>query len=411
MSNPKITRRDFGMVVLGSFAGAAASRMLRMPSVEAAAPDFTIAIIPDPQGLAGKCPDRSGRYYTAMMNWIVHDKDLVLTSSQPSFNANIKAVIGVGDCVQSPTRHEVRNAEAAWTVLDTNKIAFIEPPGNNDYVGNHPSSRSNLGEHFKTGYFSAKNRSGVYGSGIDLGSGDMAYWVGSQDATGANTAVKFVVSGIKMLILGVDFFAGNAAWEWAHEVMRKNSDCECYITTHAWLTMGGEQFERKGVHGPEAYLMAGPPYSNSAVEAWSTVGVNTWPDLCGIFCGHDTVRDQPVGWQRVAIRSESARRQSVQQLFVNSQQLDQVCSASASRVTGAGQVANIFLLSRRPALGLLEGRMISTHTENWFKSKPSSLPGGTNWSEHEKLLFSVPFAGLAREREVSARTPAAMASQ
>jgi len=397
------------MVVLGGLAGAAASRMLHIPSVEAAAPDFTIAIIPDPQGLAGTCPDETGRYYTAMMKWIVHDKDLVLTSSKPSFNANIKAVIGVGDCVQRPTPIEMKNAEAAWTVLDTNKIAFIEPPGNNDYVGNHPSSRSNLGEHFTSGYFSAKNRSRVYGSRIDLGGGDMAYWVGSQDTTGANMAVKFVISGIKMLILGVDFFAGNAAWEWAHDVMMKNSDCECYIATHAWLTILGEQFGRKTIHGPETYLMARPPYSNSAVEAWNTLGVNTWPNLCGIFCGHDTVKDQPLGWQRAAIKSDSARQQTVQQVFVNAQQLDQICSASASRVSGAGELANVFLLSRRQSLGLLEGRMISTHTDNWFKSTALSSAGRTSWSEREKLLFSVPFTGLSTERAESARTPAAIA--
>jgi hypothetical protein len=394
------------MVVLGGFVGAAASRMLRIPPVEAGAPDFTIAIIPDPQGLADRCPDKTGRYYTAMMQWIVHDKHLVLTSTEPSFDANIKAVIGVGDCVQRPTRHEVKNAAAAWTVLDTNKIAFIEPPGNNDYVGNHPSSRSNLGEHFKTGYFSATHRSEVYGAGMDLGGGDKAYWVGSQDTTGANTAVKFVISGINMLVLGMDFFAGNAAWEWARDVMMKNSDCECYITTHAWLTFFGKQFERAGVHGPDSYSMAPPPYSNSAAEAWSTVGVNNWPNLCGIFCGHDTVKDQPLGWQRAAIKSDSARQQTVQQVFVNAQQLDVACSASASRATGAGQIANVFLLSRRPALGLLEGRMISTHTENWFKSKSPSFPGKNSWSEHEKLLFSVPFTGLSTERAVSARIPA-----
>lgn len=411
MKNPEITRRDFGISVLGGLAGTAALRMLRIPTVEAAAPDFTIAIIPDPQGLAGRCPDKTGRYYTAMMQWIVHDRHLVLTSSEPSFDANIKAVIGVGDCVQSPIPNEVKNAEAAWTVLDTNKIAFIEPPGNNDYIGNHPSSRSNLGEHFKTGYFSANKRSKVYGSGIDLGGGDMAYWVGSQDATGANTAVKFVISGTKMLILGVDFFAGTAAWEWAHDVVMKNSDCECYIATHAWLTIRGKQFERKEPHGPETYSMAPPPYSNSAVEAWSTVGVNTWPNLCGIFCGHDTFKDQPLGWQRAAIKSDSARRQTVQQLFVNSQQLDVACSASTSRATGAGQVANVFLLSRRTALGLLEGRMISTHTENWFKSKGLSSPGRNTWSEHEKLLFSVPFTGLSKSQAVSAGLPAAQSGR
>ena len=100
----------------------------------------------------------------------------------------------------------------------------------------------------------------------------MAYWIGSYDSTGANTAVKFVISGIKLLILAMDFFAGNAAWSWAYDIMLANSDCECYITTHAWLTMNGTQFQRTDSYGPDFYKMADAPYSNSAAEAWSNSG-------------------------------------------------------------------------------------------------------------------------------------------
>ena len=222
-----------------------------------------------------------------MMKWIVDNKNIVFTSSTPSFDANIKAVVGVGDCVNSTAGvNQYRNAQTAWTILDKNSIAFTTPPGNHDYSG-RPSSRSNLGAQFATGYFSARHRSSVYGSGIDLGGGDMAYWIGSHDTTGANTAVKFVISGIKLLILAMDFFAGNAAWSWAYDVMLANSDCECYITTHAWLTRNGTQFQRTDDYGPDTYAMAGAPYSNSAAEAWSTVGVNTWSNLFGIFGGHD----------------------------------------------------------------------------------------------------------------------------
>ena len=128
----------------------------------------------------------------------------------------------------------------------------------------------------------------------------MAYWIGSYDTTGANTAVKFVISGIKLLILAMDFFAGNAAWSWAYDVMLANSDCECYITTHAWLTMNGTQFQRTDSYGPDLYSMADAPYSNSAAEAWSTIGVNTWSNLFGIFGGHD------IFGSRIQIRRSSS---------------------------------------------------------------------------------------------------------
>jgi hypothetical protein len=402
----RITRRGFGASILGSLAGATAWRLANTSSVAAqapAGPDFTVAIIPDPQYLADSCPDHLGGYYSALMKWIVGNKNMVFTSSAPSFSANIKAVVGVGDCVNGASGFQFANAQNAWSILDANRIAFTTPPGNHDYWGS-PSSRSKLGAQFATGYFSARNRSSVYGSGIDLGGGDKAYWVGSYDTTGANTAVKFVISGIRLLVLAMDFFAGNAAWSWAYDIMTANADCECYITTHAWLTARGTQFERTDGYGPDFYKMADAPYSNSASEAWNTVGLNTWPNLFGIFGGHDLCgrsKSNPADispsawyWQQTPVRSNSARGQTVHQLFVNSQELDDECSMSASDTNGAGQLASVFLLSRRPALGLLEGRMISTHSGNWFEARPPSFPDGTSWSATEKLLFSVPFKGI-----------------
>jgi hypothetical protein len=419
----RISRRGFATSVFGGLAGAAALRLIDTSTVAGAdtRADFTIAIIPDPQYLSDGCPNGRGVYYDAMMRWIVDHKNIVFTSSKPSFEANIKAVVGVGDCVNNTQDDEFTNAETAWSILDSNGIAFTTPPGNHDYARD-PTSRSHIGPQFATGYFSASNRASVYGSGIDLGGGDMAYWVGSYDNTGANTAVRFIISGIKLLILALDFFAGSGAWSWAHDVMLANSDCECYITTHAWLTINGTQYQREDAFGPDSYKMALAPYSNSASEAWTTLGVNTWPNLFGIFGGHDvfdlrnprravematslgetrTLALDPAGtwspdwfWHQVPIKSDSARGQTIQQLFTNSQQLDDGCDTNVSRANGAGQLASVFLLSRRPALGLLEGRMISTHSGEWFGARSPSFPEGESWSSAETLLFSVPFTGL-----------------
>ena len=414
----KISRRGFTASILGGLAGSVASRLVGSPAsqlmgnpaVSYGGDDFTIAIIPDPQFLAESCPDNLGDYYGGMMNWIVDHKNMVFTSGPPAFNANIKAVIGVGDCVNLTSGtpgasgpsgvDECKNAETAWTILDTNGIAFTTPPGNHDYVGT-PSSRSNLGAQFANGFFSATNRSSVYGSGIDLGGGDVARWIGSFDNTGSNTAVQFVISGIKMLILAMDFFAGNAEWAWAHDVMAAFPDSECYITTHAWMTKHGTHFQRQDQWGPDAYSMAPSPYSNSTWEAWNQIGVNTWPNLVGVFSGHDISGNivETAGalpewyWQYVPIKSSSSKAQTVHQLFANAQQLDAACDLSVSRTTGAGQIASVFLLSRRPRLGVLEGRMISTYSGDWFTHVPGSQPGTDGWSASETLLFSVPFNG------------------
>jgi hypothetical protein len=147
----------------------------------ARAPISLLPLFPDPQFLAESCPDNRGGYYAALMKWIVHNKNMVFTDGKSSFDANIKAVVGVGDCVNSTTGlNEYANAQNAWSILDANGVAFTTPPGNHDYSGS-PSARNNLGAQFASGYFSAANRSSVYGSGISLGGGDMAYWVGSHD--------------------------------------------------------------------------------------------------------------------------------------------------------------------------------------------------------------------------------------
>ncbi len=117
---------------------------------------------------------------------------------------------GVGDCVNATADYQYRNAEAAWTILDAHRIPFTTPPGNHDYT-NGLSSRSGLGAQFATGYFSAAHCLSVYGFGIALDGTDTAHWIGSHEATGANTAIKLAISGIKLVILAMDFFAGNAA--------------------------------------------------------------------------------------------------------------------------------------------------------------------------------------------------------
>ncbi len=160
-------------------------------------------------------------------------------------------------------------------------------------------------------------------------------------------------------------------------------------------------------YGPDAYGMPAAPFCNSAAEAWSNVRVNTWSNLCGIFCGHDLIGSHssdpfrissPASyWKQVPVKSASRPGHTVQQLFANSQQIDAECSASMSEATGAGHTASVFLVSRRPGLGLLEGRMISSHSGNWLESRSASFPGGTSWSASETLLFSVPFTGLGRE--------------
>ena len=62
------------------------------------------------------------------MGWIVNNKNMLLTSNNETFNANIKAVVGVGDCVNATSgTNEYANAQNAWSILDSNNITFTTP--------------------------------------------------------------------------------------------------------------------------------------------------------------------------------------------------------------------------------------------------------------------------------------------
>lgn len=59
-----------------------------------------------------------------MMNWIVNNKNIVLTSGRETFKANIKAVVGVGDCVNGTTgANDFANAQTAWSILSPELIS------------------------------------------------------------------------------------------------------------------------------------------------------------------------------------------------------------------------------------------------------------------------------------------------
>ena len=127
----KITRRGFGASVLSGLAGAAASRLVGAPSAEAAGADFTIAIIPDPQYLAEACPDNLGGHYAGMMKWIVDNKNIAFRSGASSFDANIKAVVGVGDCVNQTAgdQYTTRTALHSLRLRGTTTIQADPIPG------------------------------------------------------------------------------------------------------------------------------------------------------------------------------------------------------------------------------------------------------------------------------------------
>src|SRR3954451_4769472 len=84
-----MTRRRFGAILKATALTGATIGCARSSD-----PDFSLVVVPDPQFMAVGC---SGPLYKGLMNWILKNQ-----SSAGSLPLNIKAVVGVGDCVNNP---------------------------------------------------------------------------------------------------------------------------------------------------------------------------------------------------------------------------------------------------------------------------------------------------------------------
>lgn len=340
-------------------------------------PDFTIVVVPDSQYLAASCTSM----YSRLIQRIIDD----------AASWNTKAVIHVGDC-QDGASFSVVNSQgtvmqAAYGLLDTAGIPFIGPPGNHDYEGGISSiNRALIGRSFiSPNFMSATYRSGVLGSGLAIRAGsDMAYWVGSYDTSGANTAIRLVIGRRKFLIIALEFFPRSLVLNWAKGLHDTYAALgyDVWFTTHGYLTdqlSGNPQCARASTYGPNHYSQGAAPASNSGLEMWrgyypsdssdpsdaTWAGFKAWSNLFGCTCGHwvDPLTDSGSYWSRIPISSESARAQTVQQIFANAQERDNSTSwCPAGTPNGSSDTARLFYLKFRPSLGTLEGYMFSANS-------------------------------------------------
>jgi hypothetical protein len=404
-----ITRRAFQRM-----AGSGLLGLLSSPSQGFSDPDYTLCVIPDPQYLtvASACT----ALYARMMNRIVSD--------QAAWNT--KCVICVGDCQNNGIL--TSNSESvvfanAIAILNSAGIPCISPPGNHDYAGGAPSNRSNLCYAFLAGnIMGANTRAAWFGSGRSIGGGDMAYWVGAYDTTGANTAISLAIGSRRLLILSLEFYPGSLVLNWAKGLHDSyvSQGYEVHVTTHGYSTSGSSMAfaTRAGGFGPALYSMAAAPYANSGLEMWrgyfpsdatdpsdsSWAGFQVWSNLLGLYCGHwiDGGLAGNTYWRLTQQTSTSARAQKVNHLFCNMQERDNPGSSldpppagycTSGVPDGTSDLAHLFYLKFRPSLGTVEGYLFSTNSGLWATGSGNAWPFCTS-STPVNLFGSLAWQGI-----------------
>jgi hypothetical protein len=412
----EITRRKFGFTVLGAAtAGLVTSRI-----AHATDPDFTLAIIPDTQYLAYLC----GTAFTNMMTWIVTNR---AASQGGVFTANIKAVIGVGDCTHTTGSGEFATGATAYGVLDTAGIPWVNPPGNHDYVDNGGvnTDRSTLGAGYGTsGYFGAASRQTAYTGGTyGLGT-----WVDAYDT--ANYAVGYAIGSRKLLVFSVEFLPRVAVIAWAKGLHDSHLGYECIISTHSFISDAGNFMHFSGEaanlgddndsgnYGLNPTITTSSSAFQSGYSAWNNY-LNLWSNLTLVLSGHSIYQSWHTAgsWlmQQVPLTSASSRAQTVQGIFNNWQESDAgtysgvlpggggnvgpgtYCSGVPQGSSGS-RIAHVMLLHFRPSAGKLDGYAVSTNTGLWEQTyaNRTTAPAAT-----PQLLFSVDYAGVPSVQAMS----------
>jgi hypothetical protein len=266
-----MTRRRFGAIIKATALSGAAAGLAR--SFE---PDFSLVIVPDPQFLAVACT----QLYRGLMNWVLKNQ-----SSAGSLSLNIKAVVGVGDCVNNPDTLEAGSAQGGWGILDANGFPWITPPGNHDMVGGGDLSSRIMAANFKPkGFFAADQRANqkCWGSSLP-GDGGYSAWGGSFDSS--NYYVRLIVGSRKLLLLSLEFQPRSVVLHWAKTIHDSFLDHECIVTTHSYLTDMGDWAcaptdPLRSQYNLDDYKIGPAPASNSGYQMWhGSPGIPPWPGL------------------------------------------------------------------------------------------------------------------------------------
>src|SRR5690242_8662205 len=184
-------------------AGAAFGALLP-GEARAEAKPWSVAIVPDPQNLAQFNTGCS--FYDRLIEWAVDNRNLIVNGAP----LNIKGFIQVGDCQNVALDMTANDQEIvavnAWAKAIAANMFVAWCCGNHDYA-TWAIDRNTIGHAWRTdtgGDWSPASLARKYGSGVDLGDGDVAVWGGVYNdpefvESSINSFIRLQVGSRKIL--------------------------------------------------------------------------------------------------------------------------------------------------------------------------------------------------------------------
>ncbi|MDB4810166.1 metallophosphoesterase [bacterium] len=241
MLNPSVrTIVRTGLLTIIFFVSAAASAQ----DAESAAESFSVVLLPDTQNYSEKYPDT----YVAQALWI----------RQQAKQDNIKFVIHLGDIVQKPTQKpEWENADRAMRLLD-GVVPYSMAPGNHDMVLNNRDST------LYNQYYSPKRFAG------------RKWYGGHMGETNDNNYCFFEASGMKFMIINLEFAPRDETLDWAAGITEKYPDHRVIVATHCYMRP-----KQRDTSCATSYKIAG----NSGEQIWQKL-IRKQPNIFLVVSGH-----------------------------------------------------------------------------------------------------------------------------
>jgi len=165
---------------------------------------FTVVLLPDTQKYAESYPET----YLAQTEWIRERRDA----------DNIKFVIHLGDIVQNAmVDEEWKSADRAHQVLD-GVVPYSMIPGNHDLDladGELTRGTTMYDEYFGPQRFEKES-----------------WYGGNMDGSNANNYCLFEASGMKFMVLGLEWAPRQATIDWASAILKSHRDHRVILATH-----------------------------------------------------------------------------------------------------------------------------------------------------------------------------------
>jgi len=196
-------RRCLAAAVLLLLIGSIGISATREPS------SFTIVLLPDTQNYAESYPGT----YLAQTRWIEREAG----------RENVKFVIHLGDIVQhADSREQWDVADRAHRVLD-GVVPYSVLPGNHDMLDSAGRRDTSLyNEYFPPARFQKH-----------------AWYGGHLGETNDNNYCLFDASGMKFMVLSLEFNPAERVLQWANGVIESHKDHRVLVATHFYMRPTG----------------------------------------------------------------------------------------------------------------------------------------------------------------------------